>query len=170
MSIFRELGIRGSKDRINEEVIYNIAKAYTLIDNVISGFLSKYDLSPAKFNILLMVKHVGEDKGLSQNEISKLLLVTTSNITRMIDKLENDKYVERVSQKGDRRVNLIKITKKGSDLLDAIWPNYKSMVDKLIGPTLLSSEKNQINKMLTKFKSIKTKKIYEPIVRTQSIY
>ncbi len=111
MSIFRELGIREGKDRINEEVIYNIAKAYTVIDGVISGFLSKYDLSPAKFNILLMVKHVGKNNGLSQNEISKLLLVTTSNITRMIDKLEQDKYVERVSQKGDRRVNLIKITK-----------------------------------------------------------
>ena len=155
MSIFRELGIREGKDRLNEEVIYNIARAYTIIDNVISGFLSKYDLSPAKFNILLMVKHVGLDKGISQNEISKLLLVTTSNITRMIDKLEKDKYVERVSQKGDRRVNLIRITKKGSELLDAIWPGYKSMIDKLIGPTLLSSEKNQINKMLTKFKSIK---------------
>src|SRR3989338_7222783 len=155
MSIFRELGVREGKDRINEEVIYNIAKAYTVIDGVISGFLSKYDLSPAKFNILLMVKHVGKDKGISQNEISKLLLVTTSNITRMIDKLEKDKYVERISQKGDRRVNLIKITKKGSELLDTIWPGYKSMVDKLIEPTLLSSEKNQINKMLTKFKSIK---------------
>ena len=102
-----------------------------------------------------MVKRVGKDKGISQNEISKLLLVTTSNITRMIDKLEKDKYVERISQKGDRRVNLIKITKKGSELLDTIWPGYKSMVDKLIEPTLLSSEKNQINKMLTKFKSIK---------------
>ena len=154
MSIFRELGIREGKDRLNEEVIYNIAKAYTVIDNVISGFLSKYDLSPAKFNILLMVKHVGLNKGISQNEISKLLLVTTSNITRMIDKLEIDKYVERVSQKGDRRVNLIKITKKGSELLDTIWPGYKSMIDKLIGPVLSDSERHQMNKALCKFKAI----------------
>ena len=154
MSIFRELGISEGKDRINEEVIYNIARAYTVIDNVISGFLSRYGLSPAKFNILLMVKHVGKDKGISQNEISKLLIVTTSNITHMIDKLENDKYVDRISQKGDRRVNLIKITKKGSGLLDVIWPSYKSMIDKLIGPVISNSEKDQINKALGRFKNI----------------
>ncbi|MBU4488264.1 MAG: MarR family transcriptional regulator [Candidatus Omnitrophica bacterium] len=154
MSIFRELGVREGKDRVNEEVIYNIAKAYTVIDGVISGFLSKYDLSPAKFNILLMVKHVGKDKGISQNEISKLLLVTTSNITRMIDKLEKDKYVERISQKGDRRVNLIKITKKGSDLLDKVWPHYKEKIDKLIGNSFSGSEKKILNDSLCKIKNI----------------
>lgn len=154
MSIFRELGIREGKDRVNEEVIYNIAKAYTVIDGVISGFLSKYDLSPAKFNILLIVKHVGKDKSISQNEISELLLVTTSNITRMIDKLENDKYVERVSQKGDRRVNLIKITKKGSDLLDQIWPHYKGRIDNLISSDFANSDKKKVNELLEKFNSI----------------
>lgn len=154
MSIFRELGVREGKDRVNEEVIYNIAKACMVIDNVISRFLSKYDLSPAKFNILLMVKHVGKDRGISQNEISKLLLVTTSNITRMIDKLEKNKYVERISQKGDRRVNLIKITKKGSDLLDRIWPNYKEKIDKLIGNTFSTNEKKMLNNSLDRIKNI----------------
>ena len=154
MNIFHELGVRESKDRINEEVIYNVAKVYTTIDNFISQFLSTYNLSPAKFNILLMVKHVGKNKGLSQHELSKLLLVTTSNMTRMIDKLEKDEYVERISQEGDRRVNLIRITKKGSDLLDAIWPHYKEKIDKLIGSSFSKTEKVQINKMLEKFKDI----------------
>ena len=154
MNIFRTLGIREGKDRINEEVIYNIAGVYTLLNNVISGFLSKYNLGPAKFNILLMVKHVGKEKGMPQNEISKLLLVTTSNITRMIDKLEKDKYVKRVSQKGDRRVNLIKITQKGSDLLDTIWPHYKGRIDNLISSDFASSDKKKVNELLEKFSSI----------------
>jgi DNA-binding MarR family transcriptional regulator len=100
---------------------------------------------------MLAVKHVGKEKGIAQNAISKLLLVTTSNMTRMIDKLEKDGYVERVHQVGDRRVNLIKITKKGSDLLDAIWPHYKEKIDKPVGATLTNSEKVQMNKLLEKF-------------------
>lgn len=148
MSIFRELGVREGKDRVNEEVIYNIAKAYTVIDNIISGFLSKYDLSPAKFNILLMIKHVGLNKGISQNEISKRLLVTTSNITHMIDKLEKEKYVERISQKGDRRVNLIRITKKGAALLDSIWPQYKEKVNAMISKIYLDKEKKTLIDLL----------------------
>ena len=154
MSIFRELGMREGKDRINEEVVYNIARAYTLIENHVTQFLAAYNLSPAKFNILLAAKHVGKEKGVPQNAISKLLLVTTSNITRMIDKLEKDEYVKRLNQKGDRRVNLIKITKKGSDLLDAIWPHYKEKVDKSVGSILSNPEKVQMNKLLEKFKGI----------------
>ena len=113
MGIFRELGMREGKDRINEEVVYNIARAYTLIENYATKFLATYNLSSAKFNIMLVVKHAGKEKGIAQNAISKLLLVTTSNMTRMIDKIEQDGYVERLNHKGDRRVNLIKITKKG---------------------------------------------------------
>ena len=155
MNIFHQLGVREGKDRMNEEVIYNIARAYTIIDNFISKFLETYNLSPAKFNILLMVKHVGKDEGIPQQEISKLLLVTTSNMTRMIDKLEKDEYVERLHQEGDRRVNLIKITKKGSDLLNAIWPHYKEKIDNLVESTFSKGEKNQLNKTLEKFKDIK---------------
>jgi len=151
MNIFHELGIRESKDRINEEVMYNIARAYTLIDSYINNFLEAYNLSAAKFNILLMVKHVGKNQGIPQQELSKLLLVTTSNMTRMIDKLEKDEYVERAHQDGDRRVRLIKITKKGSDLLDAIWPHYKEKVDKLIESQFNKSDKTHLNKLLEKF-------------------
>lgn len=154
MGIFRDLGIREGDDRRNEEVIYNIARAYTIIDNHISRFLSTYNMSPAKFNILLAVKHVGKDQGMPQNEISKALLVTTSNMTRMIDKLEHDEYVERIAQEGDRRVNLIRITKKGSDLLNAIWPHYKDKVDRFIGSFIQDKEKSGLNVILERFKDI----------------
>ena len=132
MSIFKKIGIREGRDRINEEVVYNIARAYIHLDQQIAKLLAEYDLSPAKFNILLMVKHVGKNRGIAQNEISKLLLVTTSNITRMIDKLEKDGYVSRSSQEGDRRVNLISITKKGSDLLDKAWIPYKQKINDMV--------------------------------------
>jgi DNA-binding MarR family transcriptional regulator len=120
----------------------------------VAKFLTTYNLSPGKFNIMLAAKHAGKEKGIAQNAISKLLLVTTSNMTRMLDKLEKDGYVQRIDQAGDRRVHLIKITKKGSDLLDAIWPHYKEEIDKMISSMFEKSEKSQLNKLLEKFKSI----------------
>ncbi|MFH2138531.1 MAG: MarR family winged helix-turn-helix transcriptional regulator [Candidatus Omnitrophota bacterium] len=152
MSIFRELGVREGKDRQNEEVVYSVARAYMFLDQRISRLLNQYNLSPAKFNILLMVKHVGLDKGMPQNALSKQLLVTTSNITRMVDKLENEDCVERLAQKGDRRVNLIRITDKGSKLLDKVWPQYKELVDGLISEQFSFKEKQMLSKMLQTFK------------------
>ncbi|MBL7131476.1 MAG: MarR family transcriptional regulator [Candidatus Omnitrophica bacterium] len=150
MSILRELGVREGKDRINEEVIYSIANAYMHIDRIISAQLAKNKLSPAKFNILLMVKHVGKEKGLAQNEISKLLLVTTSNVTRMIDKLEKEGLAIRVLVKGDRRIKRIKITEKGSGLLDKVWPLYKDNVDFFVGDIFQKSEKQNLINLLSR--------------------
>ena len=152
MSIFRELGVREGKDRRNEEVIYSVARAYMVLDQKITQILAKDNLSPAKFNILLMVKHVGREKGIAQNKLSRQLLVTTSNITRMVDKLEKKGYVKRLAQKGDRRVNLIKITEQGSKLLDDVWPNYKETVDKMMNNYFMDKEKQMLSELLQRVK------------------
>ena len=153
MNIFREMGVREGKDRVNEEVIYNIARAYSILETTISRVLSPFGLSPGKFNIMLMVRHAGGEKGIAQNEISRLVLVTTSNMTRMIDKLEKDRYVQRLPQKMDRRVNLIKITKKGSDLLDKVWPHYIKEVNRITGSCFSGADKKAIIGLLEKLKA-----------------
>ena len=141
MPIFSELGIRGGKNRKKEEFLYNMASCYALIERKIDKTLAIYGLSPVKMNALLVVKHAGKGKGLSQNNICKKIIVTAGNITRLIDRLEKDKLVERVSLAGDRRVNLIKITKKASNLLDKVWPVYKKKVDEIV----CLSEGNLVN-------------------------
>lgn len=151
MNIFKEMGIYDGSDRVNEEVLYNVARAYSVIDKAMSKLLVGFDLSPAKFNILMMVKHVGKEIGISQKELSRLVLVTTSNITRMIDKLEKDKYVDRIPQIGDRRVNLLRITKKGADLLDEVWPRYDALVRDLTDNKLSGPDKRRINRLLEQF-------------------
>lgn len=62
MSIFAQLGVRDGKDRIKEEVLYNLAACYVLVEKKISHFLAPYDLSPVKMNALLMIKHVGKKR------------------------------------------------------------------------------------------------------------
>lgn len=84
-----------------------------------------------KFNATMIIKHVGRDKGISQIDIGRRLIVTASNMTRLLDKLEKEAFIERLSLAGDRRVNLVKISKKGSDLLDQVWPEYYKKIQEL---------------------------------------
>ncbi len=132
MSIFRELGIRDGKDRLKEELLYNLGYCYVTLERKISEVLAAYDLSPVKMNALLIIKHVGKGRGLSQAELSKRMIVTAGNITRLVDRLQKEKLVERVPLKEDRRVNLLKITAKGSELLEKVWPVYKRKVDEMV--------------------------------------
>lgn len=132
MSIFAQLGVRDGKHRIKEEVLYNLGACYVLVEKKISDFLAPYNLSPVKMNALLMIRHVGKKDGLPQVEIGKRMIVSAGNITRLIDRMEQEKLVERFSKPGDRRVKLIRITKKAADLLDKIWPLYKASVEKIV--------------------------------------
>ncbi len=128
MSIFRELGVREGKGRGPEELLYNLASSYILIERQIEKTLEPFGLSPVKMNTLLIIKHVGKSKGLSQVEIGRRMIVSAGNITRLIDRLEREDFVERTTT-ADRRVKLIRITEKGSRLLDKAWPHYKREVN-----------------------------------------
>ena len=132
MDHFKKFGINVNHENPNEAIIYCLALIYNRINNEISSYLSQYNLTPAKFNVLAVIKHQGDPSGISQIEISKRLIVTPSNMTRLIDKLEKERLIARKAQQGDRRVNIIQITDKGSKLLDSAWPAYMEHMKKLL--------------------------------------
>lgn len=121
-------GIQIEKNNYLEASVYGVACAFSLIEKRISEYLRPFGLSPAKFNAMMIMKHCGKDEGLSQIEIGRRLIVTASNMTRLLDNLEKEGYIERTNRKGDRRVKLIKISRKGSDILDRVWPGYYEKV------------------------------------------
>ncbi len=129
-------------------LIYTIGFLWGKINSQIDEVLARVDLNIAKFNILMIVKHIGKDNGVQQNEISSQLLVTASNITKMLDKLENNGLITRNDKKGDRRVKIIKITSKGSKLLDEIWADYSDIVQK-IAPKMSQDKKKELLKKLS---------------------
>lgn len=129
MSIFAELGVREGKDRAGEELLYNLALCYSLALKRVEEVLAPYALSSVKMNALLLVKHLEGGKGLRQSDISRRMIVSAGNITRLVDRMAKEKLVTREAMEGDRRVRIIRITPKGSDLLDKVWPIYRQAVD-----------------------------------------
>ncbi len=114
------------------KLIYMIGLLWGKISSRLDEILQKEKLNISKFNILMIIKHTGGYEGIQQNEISKRLLVTASNITKLLDKLEKDGLITRNSKKDDRRVKLIRITDYGSNLLNQVWPEYKRTIEELI--------------------------------------
>ena len=125
-------GVPKGGDRYYEKVIYSLALLYNVLSSEIAAYLKEYNLTIGKMNILMAIKHQGGKEGIMQVEISKHLIVTPSNMTKMIHKLEKEKLVSRHALAGDRRVNIIKITPKGSDLLDLVWKGYDAKLRSLI--------------------------------------
>ena len=150
MEVIRPFGIEERKGHYNEEAIYSLAHIYGIIYDQLAEFLSPYNLTPGKFNILMVIKHKSTELGIKQVDVSKNLIVTPSNMTKLIDKLENEKLVARFALDGDRRVNMIKITDKGSKLLDSLWDQYCRKMQEF-SKGLSMTEQKQISLLLSKW-------------------
>lgn len=146
MNSLKAFGVDKNKGRHYEEGIYSLALIYNIINNEISSYLQPFNLTPGKLNILMTIKHQGKDHGISQVEVSKHLIVTPSNMTKLIDKLEKEKLATRSALAGDRRVNIIRITARGSQLLNEVWPDYTAKLKTLYA--VLDNEKQKMLSML----------------------
>ncbi|MEI8175402.1 MAG: MarR family transcriptional regulator [Candidatus Omnitrophota bacterium] len=128
---FKEAGVDIGQGKYHEEMVYGLALMYTAVYDEISTYLKIYNLTPGEMNVLMLVKQRGEEKGLSQVDIGRRLMVTAHNMTRLIQRLEKVALIQRSGYQKDGRVNLVNITPKGSKLLDEIWPRYDDKVREL---------------------------------------
>ena len=150
MGKLKSFGVEEGKGRYYEEIVYSTALLYNIIDDTLSTYLRSFDLTIGKFNILMVIKHQGEAAGINQAEVSKKLIVTPSNMTKLIDKLEEDGLVKRNVLARDRRVNILKVTARGSALLDQAWPEYVNRLKRLVD-SLNASDQKELSKYLRKW-------------------
>ena len=63
-----------------------------------------------------------EGHRMTQSEIGRRMNVTSSNVTRLIDGLEEDGLVRRTADHSDRRVTYVELTQEGQRLAELIVP------------------------------------------------
>src|SRR6266540_835136 len=78
----------------------------------------KEGLSETRLSILFMLRHAGAAVPLGA--LAGRLSVSPRNVTGLIDHLERDGLVERVSDPADRRSVLAQLTERGRDRVDAM--------------------------------------------------
>ena len=153
MNIFEEMGFSPQEINKNEELLYNLARAYLLLSREFADFYKQFGLTPAKFNSLVLIEHLGKEKGVSQIELSERLIVSGANTTGLIDRLERDKLVVRRADPKDRRLKRIKITEKGKKLLEEVWPLHLEKANSLV-QHISSDEKEAVIECLSKIKEV----------------
>ena len=146
-----------SINKFNDLIVYNVGRLYVLLNRYLSNVYKGYGLNPAKFNLLMFIKHKGKDKGIPQIRLGDELFISAANVTKLIDGLEKKGWVIRGPLKSDRRVNLIRITDKGSNLLSEAWANHVLSLNNILSGFSLK-DKEQFNLFLESFKNDVTKR------------
>ena len=83
---------------------------------------ARWELSPSQFNVLNLL--LDQPDGMTQVELSRQLLMHRSNVTGLVDRLEERGLVERQDSPGDRRAYRVVLTAAGQRLVREILPFY----------------------------------------------
>jgi DNA-binding MarR family transcriptional regulator len=113
-------------------------------------FFEPFGVTEAQFNILHLLGQKPE--GMSQTELSKLLVVDRSNVTLLLDRMEKKGWTKRHEVPHDRRAYKICLTPKGCTLWKKVRPHYLKAVEQLVS----SLSKSQLRATAKTLQSIET--------------
>jgi DNA-binding MarR family transcriptional regulator len=121
------------------DMIYELKKKCSKIDNQL---MRELDLSQSELQFFLAL---GNCKSISSNELSKHMELSASRISRVVDKLVINGYLNRDIDSKDRRAITLALTSKGLETKDIITNKRKEcetrVLDSLSGEDAASFRK-----------------------------
>ncbi len=106
--------------------------------------LEKVGLTPPQFYVLATIGYAGS---LPFGEIGAKMMVTVSNLTGIVDRLEVKKLVSRKRDENDRRVVHVVLTDKGAKLYNSTIPVFEKSVAEVFA-TLDAAEQKELSALL----------------------
>ena len=134
-------------DKLATEVIINLLRTENLAGGQLSRLLRRFGLSPATFNVLMILEGAGE--ALCPWQIGERLLVTRGTVTGLLDSLERQGLIVRVQHPEDRRMLQIEPTEKARTLLKEVWAEHFPAEAEMVS-ALSDREKETLVRLLGK--------------------
>jgi len=91
----------------------------------------RWQLTLPQFDVLAELARA-DARGFTFVELSRLLLVTSGNLTGIVDRLEGQRLVERRPDAKDRRVIRVALTDKGRRVTDEVLPAHAADIDDIL--------------------------------------
>lgn len=117
---------------LEEEAVLNIQRTASRLDQAASETFKPYGLSFTQYNALRILRGAGA-KGLACQEIAERMITRAPDITRLLDRLESRKLIERARSPEDRRVVVTRIAGPGLKLLSSMDPAVREFPRRALG-------------------------------------
>jgi DNA-binding MarR family transcriptional regulator len=106
----------------------NILYTAWWLKTLMSKELKEYGLTHEQYNVLRILKGKHPEK-ICVKEIACRMIEKSSNVPRIIDRLETKKLVQRITSDNDRRETVIILTKAGMSILQHSTERINKMMD-----------------------------------------
>lgn len=112
--------------------------------------IRNYGLNRTEFGVLELLYHKGAQP---IQQIGGKVLMSSGNITYVVDKLEKKEFVKRKTSTEDRRLIFAEITNKGKQFIEEVFPKHTEVIEKAVAGLTAEEKKiaSQLLKKLGKF-------------------
>jgi MarR family transcriptional regulator, organic hydroperoxide resistance regulator len=125
-----ENGCPGSeKSKKSLDCWLQMIRTYDSLQSQVASLLQRHNLTVPQFEVL---STLAVADCTNQQELAARLQVTKGNLVGLIDRMTERGWVERLQVPGDRRVNKVRITEGGKELLKKAFPEQVGVVETMM--------------------------------------
>ncbi len=121
---------------------------YAVLVDRIEARLAQQDLPQLGWYDVLWALERAQDQRLRMNELAEQTVISRSNLTRLVDRLEQAGLVARERSQDDRRGAFAVLTAQGKTMRKRMWPVYQSAIRELFENQLSEAEAAAMGKAL----------------------
>ena len=131
------------------KVSARVMRVAHLLDIALRPPFAAAGLGNGDFDVLTALRRAGAPYALRPVELSHQMLVTTGAVTKRVDRLAAQGYVDREATADDGRGTLVRLTPAGLDLVDRMIAEHLANLDSLLG-ALDASERDTLAELLSR--------------------
>jgi DNA-binding MarR family transcriptional regulator len=117
---------------LGHEAHLSILRTAAELEHAFESALKPHGLTATQYNVLRILRGAGPD-GLCRHEIGTRMVRRVPDVTRLLDRMEDQKLILRARAGADRRFVTTRITPAGLKVLAAIDPIADEMTDSVMG-------------------------------------
>jgi DNA-binding MarR family transcriptional regulator len=118
-----------------------------LSDDVLVEGLASYGLQPGWFDLLAALRRAGPPYELNPTNLMRATLLSSSGMTKRLDRMTEAGLIERRHDPRDRRGTLVRLTRRGKSVIDKAMKTHIANERRLLDP-LSASERRTLDNML----------------------
>jgi len=118
-----------------------------LSDEALARGLSQHGLQTGWFNLLAALRRAGAPCELNPTQLMRATLISSSGMTKRLDRMEAEGLIERRPDPDDRRGTRIRLTRRGKNVIDRALETHVANEARLLS-TLTEDERRRLDGLL----------------------
>ena len=118
-----------------------------LSDDELAKGLTQYGLQPGWFDLLAALRRAGAPYELNPTQLMRATLLSSSGMTKRLDRMEAAGLIERRPDPNDRRGTLVRLTRRGKSVIDRAVETHVDNEERLLG-ALSPADRRTLDRLL----------------------